>query len=117
MSQLYESLDIVNSWHAIDAETGAEIPCMNTKGFIKPNGGTTILFENPRDNSDRKYVSVSTLVFTNGETPTTIIINDNEKYPFYLDAREVRGIDYMRVHKMKVIRTGGFYYEGMTSDH
>ena len=114
MSTIYESSAIVNSWNAVDEETKLVIPC-DQKGFITPAKDTTIIFENPNDESTYKYVDVSTLVFTNGKSPTKLVINDNDKYPFYLDPYEVRGFDYIRIWKFKVIETGGFYYEGLTS--
>lgn len=113
MSQLYESMAIVNSWHAINADTQDVIPCTN-KGVITPEAGTTIVFETPKKDSS-STVEISTLVFTNGSSPTKLIINDNEKYPFYLDPKETRGLDYIYVYKIKVVETGGFYYEGMCS--
>ena len=114
MSSLYESNAIVNSWHAIDAETKEVIPC-DSRGFITPAPVTTIIFENPYDDSSSKYVQLTTLVFTNGSTPTLLVINENEKYPFYLDAGETRGLDYMYVYQIKVVEGGKFYYEGMSS--
>lgn len=113
MSQLYESMAIVNSWHAVNADTGEVIAC-NNKGFIVPEAGTAIAFETPKSNSS-STVEISTLVFMNGKSPTKLIINDNEKYPFYLDPGETRGLDYIYVYRIKVIETGGFYYEGMCS--
>jgi len=113
MPQLFESVAIVNSWHAIDADSGDVIEVL-AKGFINPAPGTTIVFETPKEDSS-STVEISTLVFINGKSPTKLIINDNEKYPFYLDPGEIRGLDYIYVYKIKVVETGGFYYEGMCS--
>lgn len=114
MSAIYESNAIINSFHAVDADTKEVIPC-DSKGCITPSPGTTIIFENPNEESSSKYVQISTLIFTNGKTPTKLIINDNEKYPFYLSPGEVRGLDYMYVYKFKVVEGGTFYYEGLSS--
>lgn len=114
MSAIYESIAIVNSFHAVDADTKQAIQS-DDKGYITPEHGTTIIFENPNEESSSKYVQVSTLIFYNGKTPTKLIINDNEKYPFYLNPGEIRGLDYMYVYKFKVIEGGSFYYEGMCS--
>ena len=114
MSNLRESRFIVNSFHAVDATTGQVIEC-SEDGYISPNANTTIVFANPVEDSNSKFVEITTLVFTAGDSPLKVVINDNEMYPFYLKANETRGFDYVPVYKFKVLEGGSFYYEGLSS--
>ena len=110
-SSIYESQDIINSFHAVDVSTGNVIPCSDD-GFISITSGTTIRFENPNAVA---FISANTLVIKAGSTPVKLQINDNEKYPFFVAAGESKGIQYMRIYKIKALQDCTFYYEGLTA--
>ena len=113
---IYETLYIVNSFNAVDAATKQTIQADET-GMIAPSPGTVIIFPNPQDTLDRnRYVDLNTLTIKTGDTPVKIQINDNELYPFYVEANSMKGIQYIRIYSIKFLSGGGFYYEGLSSE-
>lgn len=111
-ANVYESSYIVNSFHAVNGDTKAVIPC-DGAGFISPAPNTTIVFYHPYQDT---RVDVNTLTIKAGNTPVLVQLNDNERYPVYVDADEQKQIIYMRIYSIKVLSSGSFYYEGLSSD-
>lgn len=60
MNRTYESSYIVNSFHAVNAET-KEVYVPDSAGYITVKSGDTIIFENPY--VEGAYVPLNTLVF------------------------------------------------------
>ena len=113
---IYETLDIINSYRAVNAETKSVIPA-DDAGFIAPEAGTTIIFPNPQNTLDHnRYVDLNTLVIKAGDSAVKIQINDNEMYPFYVEPNTMRGIQYIRIYSIKSLSGGSFYYEGLSSE-
>ena len=108
MSNMYEGQYIVNSFHAVNADTG-EVLTADETGYITVTAGTTIKFESPYGGNADVY----TLVFFTKDDPLTVTLNDNEMYPFYVEANVKRGIKNLRVHSFTVQEDATFYYEGI----
>lgn len=114
MSDMYEGQYIINSFHAVNGETG-EVITATENGYIDLEEGDKVVFQGiyPGD----KYVSVNTLVFFAGDsTPVKVAINDNELYPFYIDAGTRRGIKDMCIHSFTALVDCQLYYEGICTE-
>ena len=111
-ANVYESSYQVNSFYAIDNSTKQQIPC-DDAGFINPAEDTEIIFYHPYQDT---RIDVNTLTIAAGDDPVLLQINDNERYPLFVDANERKEIIYMRIYSIKVLRSGSFYYEGLSSD-
>lgn len=109
---LYENNTLINSFRAVNAETGAIIES-DDEGFIEVQAGTKIVFTHPADASDR--IPVNTLVFTAGDSDLTVALNDNEVYPLLVRAGETKGVGYMYVQSFTVLAGGSFYYEALAN--
>ena len=114
LTNIYESLYLVNSFHCVNAETG-EVITADDHGNISPAIGTKIVFPNPF-NPDDKAVAVSTLIFKTNDSPVKVQINNNEMYPLYIPAKTVKGFDYMKVNHFTVLEGSQFYVEGLSSE-
>lgn len=113
MSRTYESSYIVNSFHAVNAET-KEVYTPDSAGYITAKSGDTIIFENPY--AEGTYTAVNTLVFFTQNTSQKVHVNPGEKrqlYPLYVPANDKKGIQYMRIDSITVLNDCTFYYEGM----
>lgn len=110
MNTTYEGKYIVNSFHAVDADTGLTIT-PDTKGFIELTTGQKVVFQNLYGDGT---VDVNTLIFFAGEDgPLKVQINDNNMYPFYVEAGGRRGITNMRVYSFTALADCELYYEGI----
>lgn len=114
ITQIYESNFIVNSFHALDANTKTVIAA-DDKGFISPTIGTRIIFPNPHDPNDLSC-DLNTLVIKAGDTPVKVMVNDNDMYPLYVDANSMKGIEYIRVYSITLLSGTSFYFEGLSSE-
>lgn len=65
MSRTFESSYIVNSFHAVNADT-KEVYTPDDAGYITAKAGDKIIFENPYNRG--QYTSVNTLVFFTKDT-------------------------------------------------
>ena len=113
MSRTYESSYIVNSFHAVNADS-REVYTPDEAGYITAKAGDTILFENPYCKGE--YTSVNTLVFFTKDTSQKVNVNPGETsqlYPLYIPANDKKGIQYMRMDSITVLNDSTFYYEGM----
>lgn len=107
---IFEGQYIVNSFYAVNKETGEQIT-PTEDGYITLSEGDIIVF---KDIYSDGYVSVNTLViFADSTGPVKVQINDNEVYPFYLGAGEKRGIKSMRIYSFKALNNCKLYYEGI----
>ena len=109
MSTMYEGQYIVNSFHAVDAQTG-EVLTANEAGYITLSAGQTIVFRDPKDEEN---VDVNTIVFFSAGDALRIQLNDNEMYPFYVEAGGNRGIKNMRIYSFTALEACTLYYEGI----
>lgn len=114
MSQIYENQYILNSFHAVNADT-EEVIDADEIGLISPDPDTEIVFANPNADSKYKYVEVNSLVFTTTDSALKVIINDNEMYPFYVAPNSTKGLNYVYISKFKVLEGSAFYYEALSS--
>lgn len=112
MSNMYEGQYIINSFHAVDADTG-ELITPDTRGYITVTAGQKIVF---KDLYSDGYASVNTLVLFAGDDPQKIQINDNELYPFYVAAETQKGIGQMRIYSITALTDCKFYYEGIVCE-
>lgn len=108
-NQVYESSYIVNSFHAINAETRKPYSA-DAEGYITVKAGDKIIFDGIYSN---EFVSVNTLTFFTKDAPLKVQLNDNTLYPFYIPANDRRGVQYLRVDSITILNDCTFYYEGM----
>lgn len=111
-SQIYESTALVSSFHAVNAVTGA-VQEADDQGFISAKAGDSFVFESP--NSNRK-VNLNTLTFFTKDKGLKVQINDNEKYPIYVEPNFYKSVQYIRIYSFTVLEDCEFYYEGLTSE-
>lgn len=109
MNTVYEGQYIVNSFHAVNGDTGEVIQADET-GYITVAAGTKIVF---KDIYSDNNVSVNTLVFFAESDPVKVQLNDNTVYPFYVEANTKRGIKNMRIYSFTVLEPCTMYYEGI----
>lgn len=105
---------IVNSFNAVDKETGNVIES-DSFGFISPAVGTVLVFPSPL-NPKCAEVALDSVVVTSTSTPVKLVINGNEMYPFIVDTNTTKGIDYMKVKTIKVVSGENFRIEGLTNE-
>jgi len=98
MSTTYEGQYVVNSFYAINADTGEPITA-NDKGVIDVAAGTKIVFKNLFGDG---FVDVNTLVFITNNDALKVQINDNNTFPFYVEANSRKGISQMRISSFTV---------------
>ena len=110
MSSLYENQCIVNSFHAVDANTG-NVLTADEEGFVQLSTGQELVFVHPDD--DNKHIAVNTLVFTAGDDDMLIALNGNETYPFRIPSGATKGVGYMYVSKIKALNGGDLSYEAL----
>lgn len=113
MASAVEYQSIINSFHAVDYDTGQIIQA-DDQGFIEPAIGQVIGFENPANDKDNR-VEVTSFIVTTKDKAVKLSINDNEKYPFYVGKNTTKGLDAIYVSKIKVLETGPFYYDALTN--
>lgn len=106
--------ELINSFYAINKATGQPISA-DARGFISPAANTEIVFANPHPDSGHQYVEVTDLAIETGENAVKLQINDNERYPFYVDANSAKGLSAVYVYKIKVLSGGPFAYEALTT--
>ncbi len=107
-TQIFENNYIVNSFHA--TKPNGEVYPADSSGFITVNAGDEIVFQDLYEN---KHINVNTISFTTKKTALKVEINDNTLYPFYVPADTTKGIQYMRIYKMKVLADCTFYFESL----
>lgn len=114
---VYESQFLVNTFNAVNADTG-EVITADAAGFISPSAGTTIIFPNPNVGaaSRNKYADVNTVLFTTRASAVKVVVNDNEMYPFYVPPNTTKGLQYIRVYKIKVLSGTDFCVEGLSNE-
>ena len=105
---------LVNSFNAIDEATGKVIAA-DERGFISPPQGTVVVFQNPNPDKKDSYVEVTDIVVEAAENSVKLQINDNELYPMYVDANNMKGLTSVYVYKIVVIDGGPFRYEALSS--
>lgn len=110
MTHVYESSFYVSSFHAVN-ETGKPYAA-DANGFISLKAGDVVRFESYLGTS---FVSLNTLVFKCGDTAMKIQLNDNEKYPMLIPAKEQKGVQYMRVYSFTALGAGKISFDGLAS--
>ncbi len=113
MASSVEYQSIINSFHAVDYNTG-QIIVADEQGYIEPAVGTVVAFESPAPDKDNR-VEVTSFIVTTKDKAVKLSINDNEKYPFYVDANTVKGLEAIYVSKFKVLETGPFKYDALSN--
>lgn len=109
MNTMYEGQYIINSFYAVNANND-QVVSADEKGFINLSAGDTIKFKSIYND---EYVPVNTIVFFADEDPVKVQLNDNSKYPFYIDSRTKRGVKNMRVYSFTAQIACKLYYEGI----
>ena len=111
MDTIYEGQYIVNSFYAVNKETGEQIQ-PTEDGYITLSENDVVVF---KDLYSDDYVDINTIViFADGATgPAIIQFNDNDLYPFYVGAGEKRGVKSLRVYEIKALNACKIYYEGI----
>lgn len=111
MDVIYEGQFIVNSFYAVNKETGDQIQ-PTEDGYITLSENDVVVF---KDIYSDDFVSVNTLVIFADEAtgPAIIQFNDNDLYPFYVGSGERRGVKSLRVYEIKALNACKIYYEGI----
>lgn len=107
-SQIFENQYIVNSFYAVKPDGSAYTA--DAAGYITVKEGDEIVF---KDLYEDKHVEINTITFTTKGTALKVQINDNALYPFYVPAGGTKGIQYMRVYKLKALCNCTFYFEAL----
>ena len=109
MNNIYEGQYIINSFYAVNGNTGEVIEADET-GRITLSEGDKVVFKSMYGD---EYVSVNTLVFFAGDNPIKLQLNDNTVYPFYVEAGAKRGVKNMRIYSFTALNDCELYYEGI----
>lgn len=110
MGQIYENSFVVNSFHAVDGNTGNVITA-DAKGKISLSAGQKIVFVSPYSG---KNVAVNTIVF-DVAADMKIQINDNDMYPLFIAAGDKKGVQYMQVTSFTALTAGSLSFDAMAS--
>ena len=113
MQSIYESQYIVNTFHAVNADTD-EVYEADAEGYITAKAGDRIMFVNPYE--EGKSADLNTLVFTTKGTELKAYINPSDTknyYPLYVPANSQKGVQYMRVDMITMASDCTFYAEGL----
>lgn len=110
MTQIYESSYYVSSFHAVKPDGTPYTADAN--GFITLNAGDVVRFESYVNTS---FISLNTLVLQCGDTAMKIQLNDNEKYPMLIPAKERKGVQYMRVYSFTALTAGKIAFDGLAT--
>ena len=115
MGKIFENSFLVNSFHAVNKNTGAVYEAASD-GYISVKAGDVIVFESPY--VDGEYVPLNTIEVFTKNTPFKALINPGDNrglYPMYVKANSQKGIQYMRIDSITMECDCDFYYEGLST--